>query len=30
MAIVLQLDKSLVNDQGNSTVAVWASTHAKP
>lgn len=30
MAIVLQLDKSLVNDQGNSTVSVWASTHAKP
>jgi uncharacterized protein DUF4331 len=28
MAIVVQIDKSLVNTDGNSTVAVWASTHA--
>jgi len=28
MALVLQLDKSLVNTSGNTAVAVWASTHA--
>jgi len=28
MAIVVQVDKSLVNTTGNTTVAVWGSTHA--
>lgn len=28
MAIVVQVDKSLVNATGNTTVAVWGSTHA--
>ncbi len=28
MAIVVQIDKSLVNDGTNTTVAVWGSTHA--
>jgi hypothetical protein len=28
MAIVVQLDKSLVNTSGNSAVGVWGSTHA--
>lgn len=28
MAIVVQVDRSLVNESNNSTVAVWASTHA--
>ena len=28
MAIVVQVDKSLVNASGNTTVAVWGSTHA--
>jgi hypothetical protein len=28
MAIVAQIDKALVNDGGNTLVAVWASTHA--
>jgi hypothetical protein len=28
MAIVVRLDKSLVNTSGNTTVAVWGSTHA--
>src|ERR1041384_1144036 len=28
MAIVVQLDKSLVNATGNTTVALWGSTHA--
>jgi hypothetical protein len=30
MAIVVQLDKALVNDGANTTVAVWGSTHAAP
>jgi len=30
MAIVLQVDKSLLNDGTNKTLAVWASTHAAP
>jgi hypothetical protein len=28
MALVVQIDRTLVNASGNSTVAVWASTHA--
>jgi len=28
MALVIQLDKSLVNTAGNTAVAVWGSTHA--
>jgi uncharacterized protein DUF4331 len=30
MAIVVQVDKTLVNATGNNIVAVWGSTHAKP
>jgi len=28
MAVVVQVDRSLVNAAGNSTVAVWGATHA--
>jgi hypothetical protein len=28
MAIVVQIDKALVNTSPNTTIAVWASTHA--
>ncbi len=30
MAIVVQVDKTLVNATGNNFLSVWASTHAKP
>jgi len=30
MALVLQVDKSLLNSTGNDVVSVWASTHAAP
>ena len=30
MAIVVQVDKTLVNQTGNTNLAVWASTHATP
>lgn len=30
LSLVVQVDKTLVNSTGNTNIAVWASTHAKP